>query len=138
MPNTGKTDVCRSPMVHQDTVREVSGAMPAEEVLYELADFFKLFADSTRIKILCALMSSEMCVCDLSVLLHMNQSAISHQLRFLKQANLVKYRREGKVVYYSLKDDHVKTIFEQGFVHLHEDWLVLHASREADHQTVHA
>ncbi len=138
MTGTKKNDVCRSQAVHQEIVREVHGKMPTEEVLYDLADFFKVFGDGTRIKILCALMSSQMCVCDLSALLDMNQSAISHQLRILKQANLVKHRRDGKVVYYSLKDSHVKTIFEQGFVHLHEDWFVLHTPREAEHRTVHA
>jgi ArsR family transcriptional regulator len=99
--------------------------MPEDEILFAMADFFKVFGDSTRIKILYALISSEMCVCDLSVLLNMHQSAISHQLRVLKQANLVKYRKEGKVVYYSLKDEHVKTIFEQGLIHLKEDWFLL-------------
>ena len=122
MNSTNQNEICKSPIVHEDIVNTVKDKMPVDEVLYELADFFKVFGDTTRIKILCALISSEMCVCDLSVLLNMNQSAISHQLRVLKQANLVKYRREGKVIYYSLKDEHVKRIFEQGFIHLNEDW----------------
>jgi len=92
--------------------------MPEEEKLYDLAELFKVFGDTTRIKILHALSEEEMCVCDIAALLGMNQSAISHQLRVLKQAGLVKFRKEGKVVYYSLDDDHVKNIFEQGFIHI--------------------
>ena len=111
---------CKSPMVHEEVVNTVKKKMPSDELLYELADFFKVFGDSTRIKILSALISSEMCVCDLSVLLNMNQSAVSHQLRVLKQARLVKYRKDGKAVYYSLKDEHIDSIFQQGFTHLNE------------------
>ncbi|WP_456297980.1 ArsR/SmtB family transcription factor [Geosporobacter ferrireducens] len=96
----------------------VKEKMPAEETLYDLAELFKVFGDTTRIKILCALFEAEMCVCDIAILLGMNQSAISHQLRVLKQARLVKYRRDGKVVYYSLDDDHIKHIFDQGFIHI--------------------
>lgn len=125
MNGNNQNEICKSPIVHEQIINMVKQEMPEDEILYELADFFKVFGDTTRIKILCSLISSEMCVCDLSVLLNMNQSAISHQLRMLKQANLVKFRREGKVVYYSLKDEHVKSIFEQGFVHLHEDWSLL-------------
>jgi ArsR family transcriptional regulator len=94
--------------------------MPKDELLYDLADFFKVFGDSTRIKILYALFSSEMCVQDLAELLHMNQSAISHQLRTLKQSDLVKYRKDGKHVFYSLDDDHVSQIIGQGMAHLSE------------------
>ena len=94
--------------------------MPQEESLYNLAELFKVFGDSTRIRILCALHEAEMCVCDIAVLLNMTQSAISHQLRVLKQANLVKNRKEGKVVYYSLVDDHVREIFDQGLIHINE------------------
>jgi len=94
--------------------------MPHEESLYDLAEIFKVFGDTTRIKILYALFASEMCVCDIAVLLNMTQSAISHQLRVLKQARLVKYRKEGKIVYYSLDDDHIKQIFDQGLIHITE------------------
>jgi len=94
--------------------------MPNEEVLFNLAELFKIFSDSTRVKILWALDESELCVCDISVLLNMTQSAISHQLKVLKQVNLVKSRREGKIVYYSLSDDHVKNIFNQGMIHISE------------------
>jgi len=95
--------------------------MPQEETLYDLAELFKVFGDSTRIRILWALDEAEMCVCDISVLLNMTQSAISHQLRVLKQAKLVKNRKEGKVVYYSLDDEHVKQIFDQGLTHINEN-----------------
>lgn len=111
---------CDCDVIHQDVVDRVSRAMPKEEDLYDLAELFKVFGDSTRIRILWALDEAEMCVCDIAVLLNMTQSAISHQLRVLKQAKLVKNRREGKVVYYSLDDDHVKQIFNQGLTHIYE------------------
>ena len=94
--------------------------MPQEEVLYDLADFFKTFGDSTRIKVLYALFSAEMCVQDLSDLLKMNPSAVSHQLRILKQAHMVKFRKAGKFVFYSLDDEHVTQIVSQGMAHLSE------------------
>jgi ArsR family transcriptional regulator len=85
-----------------------------------LAEFFKVFGDSTRLKILYALSMSEMCVCDLAALLSMSQSAISHQLKVLRQTRLIKYRKDGKVVYYSLDDDHIRRVFEQGLAHVNE------------------
>ena len=94
--------------------------MPKEEDFYDLADLYKMFADSTRVRILWALSREEMCVCDIAVLLDMTKSAISHQLRALRLANLVRYEKRGKEVYYSLADDHVKDIFEKGFEHIHE------------------
>lgn len=111
---------CEISVIHEDVVDSVKGKMPEEETLYDLAELFKVFGDSTRIKILWALDESEMCVCDIAALLNMTQSAISHQLRILKQARLVKNRREGKVVYYSLDDEHVKEIFDQGLSHIKE------------------
>lgn len=111
---------CNCDVIHEEIVNKVKETMPEEEMLYDLAEFFKVFGDSTRIKILWALEESEMCVCDIACLLNMTQSAISHQLRVLKQANLVKNRKEGKVVYYSLNDDHVKQILEQGLIHINE------------------
>ncbi|TCT14868.1 ArsR family transcriptional regulator [Natranaerovirga pectinivora] len=111
---------CDCTVIHEDIITSVRESMPPEESLYDLADVFKVFGDTTRIKIIYALFSSEMCVCDIAVLLNMTQSAISHQLRVLKQARLVKYRKEGKVVYYSLDDDHVKQIFDQGLDHISE------------------
>ena len=105
---------------HEDIVNAVNAQMPDEEILYDLAELFKVFGDSTRIKILYVLFESEMCVCDIAQLLNMNQSAISHQLRVLKQSQLVKFRREGKTVFYSLADGHVRTILSQGMEHLAE------------------
>ncbi len=111
---------CCCNVIHGEVVSEVKGKLPEEEVLYDLAELFKVFGDSTRIKILCALFESEMCVCDLSALLNVSQSAISHQLRVLKSARLVKFRRAGKVIYYSLDDEHIKHIFDEGLKHITE------------------
>ncbi len=102
------------------TIEKLNESMPDEEILYDLAELFKIFGDSTRIKILYVLFESEMCVFDISQLLNMSMSAISHQLRILKQAQLVKFRREGKTVFYSLADDHVRTILGNGMEHLCE------------------
>lgn len=113
-------DSCDYIHAHDDVVRSVYEEMPDEEVLYDLAELFKVFGDSTRIKILYVLFQSEMCVCDIAQLLNMSQSAISHQLRVLKQTKLVKYRREGKTVFYSLADSHVTTILNQGLEHIEE------------------
>ena len=106
--------------LHEKVIEQVQEEMPEEEILYDLAELFKVFGDSTRIKILYVLFQSEMCVCDIAQLLNMSQSAISHQLRVLKQAQLVKYRREGKTVFYSLADAHVNTILNQGLQHIEE------------------
>lgn len=106
--------------VHKDTVRALEKSMPKEELLYDLAEFFKVFGDSTRIKILYVLLQTEMCVCDIGQILNVSQSAVSHQLRFLKQMQLVKFRREGKTIFYSLSDGHIKTILSQGLEHIEE------------------
>ena len=106
---------CEYMHAHEELVQKVKEIMPEEELLYDLAELYKVFGDSTRIKILYVLFESEMCVCDIAQLLNMNTSAISHQLRVLKQSQLVKYRREGKTVFYSLADDHVRTIINQGW-----------------------
>ena len=106
--------------VHEDVVKAVNEKMPDEDELCDLAEIFKVFGDSTRIKILYVLFEAEMCVCDIAQLLNMNQSAISHQLRILKQNRLVKSRREGKAVFYSLADGHVRTIINQGLEHIQE------------------
>ncbi len=111
---------CENTVVHQDIVSKVEENLPQEEFLYDLAELFKIFGDSTRIRILYVLFESEMCVCDIAALLNMTQSAISHQLRVLKQARLVKYRREGKSIFYSLADGHIQTILDQGFEHITE------------------
>lgn len=115
-----KIDSCNANIIHEDVVNKVKDSLPKDETLYDLAEFFKVFGDSTRIKILCALFETEMCVCDLACLLNVTQSAISHQLRTLKSNRLVRYRREGKVVYYSLDDEHIKHIFNEGLRHITE------------------
>jgi DNA-binding transcriptional ArsR family regulator len=112
--------VCSSTVIHQDLVDRARKTMPPDTILYDLADLFKVFGDTMRIKILHALLSSEMCVCDISALLNMTESAISHQLRVLKQAHLVKQRKSGKVVYYSLTDNHVESIVSCGLDHIGE------------------
>ncbi len=113
-------ETCLTGCIHQDVVESVHEQMPNPATLGRLADLFKLFGDSTRASILWALSESEMCVCDLSALLQMKQPAISHQLKNLKQARIVKHRREGKVVYYSLDDDHIKQLLSLGMDHLIE------------------
>ena len=105
---------------HEQLLRTARHELPTDELLSDLADLFKLFGDSTRMKILFALMESELCVCAIAELLGMTQSAISHQLKILKQNKLVKSRREGKSVFYSLADDHVRTIIAQGQEHIEE------------------
>lgn len=120
MSSTGSVERCEYMHVHEEIVEQVNENMPDEEILYDLAELFKIFGDSTRIKILYVLFESEMCVCDIAQLLGMTQSAISHQLRSLKQSKLVKYRREGKTVFYSLADSHVRTILDQGMEHVME------------------
>lgn len=111
---------CEFSVIHEDTLQKVKEKMPEDQVLISVAELFKVFGDPTRIKIISALMQSEMCVCDLTALLDVSQSAISHQLRILKQTRLVKYRREGKVVYYSLDDEHISNIFKAGYEHIVE------------------
>ena len=111
---------CQAEIVHTDVLETVRTQLPPDEVLYDLAELFKIFGDSTRIKILYALLQSELCVCDIAGLLDVTQSAVSHQLRVLKASKLVKFRREGKVVFYSLTDDHVSRILSQGMEHIEE------------------
>ena len=111
---------CDCNILHKEVVDHVRGKMPVKEEIDGLADLFKVFGDSTRVKILSALFHSRMCVCDIAALLGMTKSSISHQLRVLKQARLVKYRREGKVVFYSLDDAHIKNIFDQALSHISE------------------
>lgn len=103
---------------YKDKIDEIKNLMLKDEEFFDLADFFKVFGDSTRIKIIFVLLKSEMCVCDIASTLDMSQSAISHQLRVLRNNRLVKYRKEGKTVYYSLDDAHVEKIFDQGYEHL--------------------
>ena len=115
-----QVECCEHNHVHGQVVEEVRRHIPNEDVLYDLTELFRIFGDSTRIRILYVLFEAEMCVCDIASLLGMTQSAISHQLRALKSARLVKGRREGKTVFYSLADDHVKTIIDQGLDHVAE------------------
>ena len=118
-----KTEIecCSEECVHEDLLKIVNDPMPEETELYDLAELFKVFGDSTRIRILFVLFEAEVCVCDLAEALHMTQSAISHQLRILKQNKLVNSRREGKSIFYSLADGHVRTIIAQGREHIEED-----------------
>ena len=111
---------CEENCIHVEKLAKVREELPDEDELYDLAELFKVFGDFTRIRILYVLFESELCVCDLATALNMNQSAISHQLKVLKQAKLVKGRREGKSVIYSLSDDHVRTMIAQGMEHIEE------------------
>lgn len=113
-------ECCDTYQVHEELVKAVNEKMPDEDELYDLAELFKVFGDSTRIRILYVLFEAELCVCDIAQTLSMTQSAISHQLKILKQSKLVKSRREGKQVFYSLADDHVRTIIDQGREHIEE------------------
>ena len=115
-----KNECCESTEVHEELLKIVEEKMPEETKLYDLAELFKVFGDSTRIRILFVLFEAEVCVCDLAQTLNMTQSAISHQLKILKQSRLVKSRREGKSIFYSLADEHVKTIIAQGMEHIEE------------------
>ena len=111
---------CEVTLIHEDNVKKAINELPDDELIADLSDMFKIFGDQTRVKILMALESGELCVCDIAAVMNMSQSAISHQLRVLKQSNTVKTRRQGKVVYYSISDDHVKEIFDIAIVHVQE------------------
>lgn len=113
-------ECCDETHVHRELIQKVNEQMPEEDELYDLAELFKVFGDSTRIRILYVLFEAEVCVCDLAGALLMTQSAVSHQLKILKQNRLVKSRREGKQIFYSLADDHVRSIIGQGREHLEE------------------
>ena len=115
-----QTDVCQEECVHEERVTMAKSQMPSSELLLDLANLFKVFGDHTRMRILQALHSSELCVCDLVDILDMSQSAISHQLRVLRASKIVKYRKEGKNVFYSLDDKHVYTLIEVGMDHVQE------------------
>ena len=112
--------VCEEAFVHQEHVQTAKSHMPDEDQLFLLAELFKVFSDSTRIRIICALAEEELCVCDIADLLGASQSAVSHQLRVLKTSKLVKFRKEGKTVFYSLADEHVIRILSQGMEHIME------------------
>ena len=120
MTKRNHAEVCEEICIPPEILDRVKPDMPDEERLYDLAELFKVFGDTTRIRILYVLFESEMCVCDIAELLDMTQSAISHQLRILKQARLVRSRREGKTVFYALDDEHVRTVIGQGMEHIEE------------------
>lgn len=113
-----KQVLCCENIVHHDAVERAKAHLPKDETLYALADFYKAFSDSTRMKIIFALMETELCVCDISNVINTSQSAVSHQLRILRQGNLVKFRKVGKTVYYSLDDEHIHTVINQGLKHI--------------------
>ena len=115
-----EVECCESFELHENLLKIVRETMPEETELYDLAELFKVFGDSTRIKILYVLFQSEMCVCDISTLLDMTQSAVSHQLSVLRQNRIIKYRRSGKNIYYSLDDEHIQLIFDAGLAHIME------------------
>ncbi len=121
MKTTNDTPICDEMCIHRKQVESVTASMPDIDTLYDLAELYRIFGDSTRIRILCALFEGEMCVCDIAEALDMTVSAISHQLRILKSSRLVKFRRNGKTCYYCLADSHVKTIIGQGVEHLTEE-----------------
>lgn len=121
MQRSKEIEVCKSLIFHEDAVNRAKQSMPTEDLVRKIGDFFKVLGDPTRIKIVNALFESELCVCDLTAVLGMNQPAVSHQLKILKQSGLVTYRKEGKIVYYSLNDDHVKVLYEQGKAHIQEE-----------------
>ena len=118
--NQDRALCCEEIEVHEDAVEQVRSQLPQDEVLYDLAELFKIFGDSTRVKILYALLEAELCVCDIAKLMDVSQSAVSHQLRVLKGSKLVKFRREGKTLYYSLADEHIFRILSQGMEHILE------------------
>ena len=120
MEDRYNVECCDFIHAHEALVERVRGQLPGEDTLYDLTELFRIFGDSTRIRILYVLFESEMCVCDIAALLGMTQSAISHQLRALKNARLVRSRRDGKTVFYALADDHVKAIIDQGLEHVSE------------------
>jgi DNA-binding transcriptional ArsR family regulator len=120
MPDYEKAEACEFIHLHTDVVEKAREALPDEEKQYALAELFSMFADTTRIRILYALFEAEMCVCDLANLLGMTQSAVSHQLALLKRARLVRPRRDGRSVFYSLADSHVRTMLDQGMEHVEE------------------
>ena len=113
-------ELCDCEVIHEDVVKKVKATFPKDEMVFDLADFYKIFGDTTRVKILYALDKSELCVCDISALLGMSVSAVSHQLRALRESDLVRTKRDGKVIYYSLADEHVRSILECGIEHLEE------------------
>jgi ArsR family transcriptional regulator, lead/cadmium/zinc/bismuth-responsive transcriptional repressor len=112
--------LCNCTVIHEDIIDKVKKEITDDEKLYDMSEFFRMFGDGTRLKIINALMLSEMCVCDISALVGMNQSVISHHLKILRDSRVIKFRRDGKIVYYSLCDEHINLIFNQGLTHINE------------------
>ena len=121
--NNDEIEICESKQVHIELVQQAKANLLDESVLRYIADFFKVLGDPTRIKIIQILFKNELCVCDLAAVMGMNQPAISQQLKILKQANIVEYRRDGKNVFYTLSDDHIKQIFDQGYLHIKKRFI---------------
>ncbi|OKY52669.1 ArsR/SmtB family transcription factor [Megasphaera cerevisiae] len=113
-------DLCDVTIIHQDILEKVKKEITDDDILYNMAEIFKVLSDPTRLKIINALMLSEMCVCDISALLNMSQPAISHHLRLLRQTHLIKYRRDGKIAYYSLDNEYIKILFDQCITYIKE------------------
>lgn len=113
--------LCEESCIHQEQIKESKGSMPDDDTLITLSDLFKVLGDMTRVKILSALLKNELCVCDLSEIVGMGQSAVSHQLRVLRGSKVVKYRREGKSIFYSMDDDHIRRLFEVALQHINEE-----------------
>jgi DNA-binding transcriptional ArsR family regulator len=113
-------DRCEINCIHEEAVKAVRQALFGDDVAASLAELFKALGDPTRVKILFSLMTRELCVCDLTAVIGISESAVSHQLKILRTLRLVKYRREGKILYYSLADDHVEKLFAQGLEHVTE------------------
>ncbi len=120
MKETNKNERCEVMQIHPDVLKKIDEKMPEDEKIFDLSELFKVFGDSTRMKILFVLLETEACTCDLAEILKMTSSAVSHQLNVLKRSKLVKNRREGKSVFYSLADEHVRTIIRQGIEHVEE------------------
>ncbi|MDR3553103.1 MAG: metalloregulator ArsR/SmtB family transcription factor [Clostridia bacterium] len=120
MEKDEKEFLCNCTMIHEDVIERARRESADDDTLYYMSEFFRMFCDSTRLRIISALMLSEMCVCDLSALSGMSQSVISHHLKILRQARVIKFRRDGKVVYYSICDEHIRLIFDQGLTHILE------------------
>lgn len=116
-----KEFICEENCPHYNKIREIQNKKPSEEEIIEMADVFKLFSDSTRLRIICSILNNELCVCDLCELLNLTQSNVSHQLKLLRTAKLVKYRKEGKQVYYTLKDEHIEKIIKMTLAHILEE-----------------
>jgi len=115
-------DTCEIKRINPDKVKKINSLLPTDETIYRLTETFKVLGDPTRTKIIFALSVEELCVCEIASILNMSDSAISHQLRILRNLKLVKYRKEGKMVFYSLDDEHINRLFEYGLEHVTEDW----------------